>query len=162
MSADPLNCVAECYFCTYPPSLSVMIPAAHPPFSSSSFPPPLSHVHFRVVSFSDRTTHVAFVLFNTESLYLRWFLKMLFNRLAVSLRTLQKLTKAHRWHHTSLTSSCVFPFSHLNILFIKMFHFGQLVHFDYRITTWNILQDYFYSIRAKLVMLHFQRNSTNS
>uniref|UniRef100_A0A673J3G2 Methyltransferase domain-containing protein n=1 Tax=Sinocyclocheilus rhinocerous TaxID=307959 RepID=A0A673J3G2_9TELE len=34
---------------------------------------------------------------------------MLFNRLAVPLRTLQKLTKAHRWHHTSLTCISFFP-----------------------------------------------------
>ncbi|XP_042615772.1 citrate synthase-lysine N-methyltransferase CSKMT, mitochondrial-like isoform X2 [Cyprinus carpio] len=32
---------------------------------------------------------------------------LLFTRLAVPLRTLQKLTKAHRWHHTSLTNELI-------------------------------------------------------
>lgn len=78
---------------------------------------PLSHVHFRVVSFrsvsqsvSHRITHAAGVLVYLECLYhLSWVFKMLsFKRLAVSLRTLQKLAEAHRWHHTSLTSTCIF------------------------------------------------------
>lgn len=72
---------------------------------------PLSHVHFRVVSFRI-ITHAASVLVYLECLYLSWVFEMLsFNRLAVSLRTLQKLTEAHRWHHTSLTSACIYIFS---------------------------------------------------
>jgi len=72
---------------------------------------PLSHVHFRVVSFSSvshKITHAAGVLVYIECLYLSWVFKMMsFKRLAVSLSTLQKLAGAHRWHHTSLTSTCI-------------------------------------------------------
>lgn len=113
VSADLLNCVAECYF-LHLPSISPCDDSCCSFAILMEFfsPCPLSHVHFRVVSFSYRITHAASVLFNTEhhSLSCCFFLIMLlFNRLAVPLRSLQKLTKAQRRHHTSLTSICFSP-----------------------------------------------------
>lgn len=129
MSADPLNCVTECYFCTYPPSLPVMIPGAHPPSWSSSFSAAPSLMYTSGSCHSVTGLHMlpVFCLIQNTFTYAGFKKKKrkLFNRLAVPLRTPQKLTKPHRWHRTSLTNSCVFPFSHLNILNASLWSRGS-------------------------------------